>query len=57
MSEQQKGGVFISHITEERATALLLKDLLQRTFKKDLPIFVSSDYESIAGGKSGLRPS
>ncbi len=51
MSEQQKGGVFISHITEERPTALLLKDLLQRTFKKDLPIFVSSDYESIAGGE------
>jgi hypothetical protein len=45
-----KRGVFISHITEERATALLLKDLLQRTFSRDLPIFVSSDYESIGGG-------
>lgn len=48
--KNEKCGVFISHITEERATALLLKDLLQRTFSEDLPIFVSSDYESIGGG-------
>lgn len=48
MSEKQ--GVFISHITEESATALLLKDFLQRAFSKDLPVFVSSDYESITGG-------
>ena len=46
----KKSGIFISHITEERATALLLKDLLQRTLSRDLPIFVSSDYESIRGG-------
>jgi hypothetical protein len=50
MPEEEKTGVFISHITEERGTALLLKDLLQKTFKRDLPIFVSSDYESISGG-------
>ena len=48
--DDKKSGVFISHITEERATALLLKDLLRRTFSRDLPIFVSSDYESIPGG-------
>lgn len=46
----EKSGIFISHITEERATALLLKDLIRRTFRRDLPVFVSSDYESIAGG-------
>jgi hypothetical protein len=45
-----KRGVFISHITQERATAFLLKDYLQRVFSLDLPIFVSSDYESIGGG-------
>jgi hypothetical protein len=43
-------GVFISHIGEESATAILLKDLLQRTFSRNLPVFVSSDYESIRGG-------
>ena len=47
----EKNGVFISHITEERATALLLKDLLQQTFGDGLRVFVSSDYESIAGGE------
>ena len=45
-----KQGVFISHITEERAVALLLKDHLQQAFSRNLPIFVSSDYESITGG-------
>lgn len=45
-----KRGVFISHITEERETALLLKDFLHRVFSRELPIFVSSDYESIGGG-------
>jgi hypothetical protein len=49
--QAEKQGVFISHITEERATALLLKDLLQRVFSQDLSIFVSSDYESIVGGE------
>jgi hypothetical protein len=29
---------------------LLLKELLQQAFSRDLPIFVSSDYESIGGG-------
>jgi hypothetical protein len=43
-------GVFISHIGEGSATAILLKDLLQRTFSCNLPVFVSSDYESIRGG-------
>lgn len=46
----EKRGIFISHITEERTTALVLKELLQQTFSRDLPIFVSSDYESIGGG-------
>lgn len=46
----EKKCIFISHITEERTTALLLKDLLKRVFSEDVEIFVSSDYESIAGG-------
>jgi hypothetical protein len=45
-----KSGVFISHITAERATAALLKDYLQQVFGNDLRIFVSSDYDSIPGG-------
>jgi hypothetical protein len=45
-----KQAIFISHITEERAIALLLKDHLQQVFSRNLPIFVSSDYESITGG-------
>jgi hypothetical protein len=44
-------GIFISHITEERTTAALLKDLLQQTFGSDIRIFVSSDYVSISGGE------
>jgi len=50
MTSDEKCVVFISHITEERETALLLKDLLQRTFSGDVQIFVSSDHESIGGG-------
>lgn len=46
----EKTGVFISHITEERTTALLLKDVLHQTFGNDVRVFVSSDYVSIPGG-------
>jgi hypothetical protein len=43
-------GIFISHITEENSVALLLKDFLKKALGENLPIFVSSDYESISGG-------
>lgn len=48
--QAKRQGVFISHITEERITALLLKDLLRHSYSNELPIFVSSDYDSIPGG-------
>lgn len=41
--------IFISHIGEEASIALLLKGLLTSTFK-DVPVFVSSDFESIRTG-------
>jgi hypothetical protein len=46
----EHNGVFISHITEERTTAAVLKSLLQQTFGNNVRIFVSSDYVSISGG-------
>jgi len=45
-----KQGVFISHISEEQEAAHLLKFYLRRSLGEDLPVFVSSDYDSIAGG-------
>lgn len=45
-----KQGVFISHVSEEQEAAHLLKFYLRRSLGEDLPVFVSSDYDSIAGG-------
>ena len=42
--------IFISHISEEAPVALALQGLLKETFR-DVPVFVSSDYESILSGK------
>lgn len=42
--------VFISHITEEKETALCLKEYLRETLGWGIKVFVSSDYESISGG-------
>jgi len=47
----EKTGIFISHITEEKTTAIRMKEFLQSSFGASLPGFVSSDYESIPGGK------
>ncbi len=47
--------VFISHIGAEAAVALKLKQLIQDTFGADLPVFVSSDYESIQSGEEWYR--
>jgi hypothetical protein len=46
----EKKGVFISHITEEKKTALCLKEYLRESLGWGLQVFVSSDYESISGG-------
>src|SRR5437773_1797085 len=43
--------LFISHITEEKAVALKLQDLIQRTFSNAFPVFVSSDPDSLGGGQ------
>lgn len=48
---ETKEGVFISHITEEKTAANLLKELLRAKFGPRLKIFVSSDYESIGSGE------
>lgn len=46
----KEDAIFISHISEEADIALALKDLLQSVFN-NIPVFVSSDYESIESGE------
>lgn len=50
-----KKRLFISHISEERAVAELVKSVLGRDFLGLLEVFVSSDTESIAAGEEWLR--
>ena len=50
-----KKRLFISHISEERAVAELVKNVLGRDFLGLLEVFVSSDTESIAAGEEWLR--
>jgi hypothetical protein len=47
----RKCDVFISHISDERADAISLQKLLREAFGQDIKVFVSSDYQSIPGGK------
>ncbi len=47
----RKCDIFISHITEEKALAVRLQQLLSQAFGEDTKIFVSSDYRSIGGGQ------
>ena len=47
---EKKLGLFISHITDEKAAANKLKGLLRQAFGKEFGVFVSSDYVSIPGG-------
>ena len=47
--------VFISHIGDEAPVALKLKNLLQKVFAEAIPVFVSSDYESISTGEEWYR--
>lgn len=42
--------LFISHITEEKPIALVLKKYIQLAFGDAVPVFVSSDGKSIGGG-------
>jgi len=48
---ETKRGVFISHISEEKAVALELQRYLKLAFGEDFPIFVASDQRSIGGGR------
>lgn len=43
--------IFISHVTEEREVASLLKDTLIQAFGDSISVFVSSDGSGIAGGE------
>jgi hypothetical protein len=43
--------VFISHIAEEKAVALVLQKYVQLAFRNELPVFVASDKTSIGGGR------
>jgi hypothetical protein len=47
----EKIDVFISHINEEKDTAICLKEFLRESLGWGLQVFVSSDYESISGGE------
>jgi hypothetical protein len=47
------GGIFISHINEDKTLAAELKKVLQAIFP-GVPVFVSSDYESISSGDDWL---
>jgi len=47
--------IFISHISEEQALALILKRYLTSDFGESVSVFVSSDLESITAGDEWLR--
>ena len=51
LSRNNRRGVFISHIGEEKVIALRLQRLLQGSLSPDVPVFVSSDYKSIESGE------
>ena len=43
--------IFISHIMDEKELAFVLKKILAEAFRAAVEIFVSSDGESLPGGK------
>jgi hypothetical protein len=47
----KRSGIFLSHISEESAMAIRLRRLFKEVLSADMPIFVSSDYESIPSGE------
>jgi hypothetical protein len=50
LSSGDRRGVFISHISEEKPIALRIQKLLQDVLPSNVPVFVSSDYQSIQSG-------
>lgn len=50
LSQGNRHGVFISHISEERPIAIRLQQLFAEVLSESLPVFVSSDYRSIESG-------
>src|SRR5687768_3920206 len=46
-----RAGIFISHIHTEKTIALVLQKYLRATLGNDVPIFVSSDRDSVGGGR------
>ena len=48
-------GVFISHIADEKPIALRIQRLINDSIKPALPVFVSSDYQSIESGEEWYR--
>jgi hypothetical protein len=51
LSKDSRHGIFISHISEERAVALRLQRLFEEALSSALPVFVSSDYKSVKSGE------
>jgi hypothetical protein len=50
LSKENRHGIFISHISEERPIALRIQQLFAEALSESLPVFVSSDYKSIESG-------
>jgi len=50
-----KREIFISHIAEEKAVALVLQKYIQLAFRNEFPVFVASDGTSIGGGRKWLQ--
>lgn len=48
---ESKPELFISHIAEEKAVALVLQEYIRSAFRNELPVFVASDKTSIGGGR------
>jgi hypothetical protein len=51
MLREERSGVFISHIAEEKPVAIVLQRYLKLAFGQVFRVFVSSDAKSIGGGK------
>lgn len=51
LAGSSRHGIFLSHISDERPLALRLKTFLEKSLVPAVPIFVSSDYESIQSGE------
>jgi hypothetical protein len=50
LSKGNRRGIFISHISTESEGARHLKALVQHSLQPQIPVFVSSDYDSIKSG-------